>query len=293
MSLPQLRPRRSCLYAPGANAKALAKARELAADVLLFDLEDAVAPEAKIEARGAVIGALKGGGFGRKEALARINALSTPWGGDDIAGLAEAAPAGLLAPKVNSGEDVLALDELMSEAGYAPSCALWVMIETPLALLNIKEIAAASKRTRLAAFVMGTNDLAKDLRARQTGDRAAFQFALSVTVAAARAYGLVAVDGVYNDIPNTEGFIDVCRQGVTLGFDGKTLIHPSQIEPCNALFAPSAAEVEEARAVIAAFAASENAGKGVLKVNGKMTELLHLDEAKRLVAVSEMIEGAA
>ncbi|MGE0828271.1 MAG: CoA ester lyase [Hyphomonadaceae bacterium] len=285
------RPRRSCLYMPGANPKALAKARELGADTLLFDLEDAVAPEAKAEARANVLAALAEGGYGKRELIVRVNALSTPWGANDIEAIAGAKPDGLLVPKVNSAEDVIAADEAMSEAGYAKTTALWVMIETPLSILNIKEIAAAAKRTRLAAFVMGTNDLAKDLRAKQTPQRTPFLYALSAGVTAARAYGLVAIDGVYNDIPNADGFTEVCRQGLAMGFDGKTLIHPSQVDPCNQIFAPAPEEVTEARAVIEAFAAPENAGKGVLKVNGKMTELLHLEQAKRTVAIAEAIEA--
>ncbi|MGE0044391.1 MAG: CoA ester lyase [Hyphomonadaceae bacterium] len=283
------RPRRSCLYTPGANVKALAKSRELKADVLLFDLEDAVAPEAKAEARANVLAAIAEGGFGAKEVIVRVNALATPWGENDIEAMAGAKPSGLLVPKINSADDVIAADEAMNEAGLGKATALWIMIETPHAILNIKEIAAAAKRTRLTALVMGTNDLAKDMHAKQTPARTPFLFALSATVTAARAFGLTAIDGVYNDIPNTEGFLEVCRHGLALGFDGKTLIHPSQVEPCNDVFAPSDDEVAEARAVIEAFGAPENAGKGVLKVNGKMTELLHLDQAKRTVAIADAI----
>lgn len=291
MTQSEPRPRRSCLYMPGANSKALAKARELKADALLFDLEDAVAPEAKGEARANVLAALAEGGYGRRERIVRINALATPWGDNDIEAMAGAKPDGLLVPKINSADDVAAADEAMTEAGFPKAAALWVMIETPLAILNIKEIAAASKRTRLSVFVMGTNDLAKDMRAKQTPQRTAFLFALSAAVTAARAYGLTAIDGVYNDIQNTDGFIEVCRHGLALGFDGKTLIHPSQVEPCNAVFAPAPDEIAEARAVIEAFAAPENAGKGVLKVNGKMTELLHLEQARRTIAIAEAIDA--
>jgi citrate lyase subunit beta/citryl-CoA lyase len=289
MSALPARPRRSALYTPGANAKALAKARELKADVLLFDLEDAVAPDAKAEARANVLAAVVEGGYGAREVVVRVNGLYTPWGANDIEAMGGARPNALLAPKVNSAEDIAAADEAMSEAGLPKTCALWAMIETPLAILNIKEIAAASKRTRLSGFVMGVNDLAKDMRAKQTQARTAFYYALSAAVTAARAYGLTAIDGVYNDIQNTEGFIEACRQGLAFGFDGKTLIHPTQIEPCNAVFAPSAEEAEEARAIVAAFEAPENAGKGVLKINGKMAELLHLEQARRTLAIAEAI----
>ncbi|MBY0563003.1 MAG: CoA ester lyase [Hyphomonadaceae bacterium] len=283
------RPRRSCLYMPGANAKALEKAKTLAADVLLLDLEDSVAPEAKGDARAAVAAAVKVGGYGKREVIVRINALATPWGREDIAAAGAVRPDGLLAPKVETGDEVIALDDAMTEAGFADEATLWVMIETPRAILNLAPIAAAARGTRLSAFVMGTNDLAKEMRAKPGAARAPFWSALSLAVLAARAEGLSAIDGVYNDIANAEGFEAECRQGLEFGFDGKTLIHPSQIDVCNRVFAPSDDEIARARAVIAAFAAPENAGKGVIKVDGKMTELLHLEEAKRVVAVAEAI----
>lgn len=285
------RPRRSCLYMPGANAKALEKAKGLPADVLIFDLEDSVAPEAKVEARGRVIEALQGGGYGKREIIVRVNALSTPWGRDDIAAVAAAAPSGVLAPKVENGEEVVALDDVLTEAGFNDEAALWVMIETPRAILNLADIAAAARATRLSCFVMGVNDLAKETRARLLPGRAAFHAALTLAVAAARAEGLVAIDGVYNDIANAAGFEAECRQGLEFGFDGKTLIHPSQIDACNAVFAPTAEEVSRAQAIIAAFAAPENAGRGVIKVDGRMIELLHLEEAERVVAVAAAIAG--
>lgn len=283
----QARPRRSCLYMPGSNAKALAKARELGADALLFDLEDAVAPEAKAEARAAVVAALGEGGYGKREIVVRVNALGTEWGADDVRAALPAGPAGILFPKISSAKDIEAADRALGSADVA----LWAMIETPLAILNIKEIAEAAQRTRLAVFVMGTNDLAKDMRAAQTADRLPALFALSLSVAAARAYGITPIDGVYNDIQNSEGFLQVCRQGQQLGFDGKTLIHPSQIETCNTVFSPSPDEIAQARDIIAAFANPANAGKGVLKVNGKMTELLHLEQAKRTVALADAINA--
>lgn len=274
---------------PGANTKALAKARELKADCVLMDLEDAVAPEAKPEARANVLAALKEGGFGRREIVIRANALKTEWGAADVKAAKEARPNAILFPKIDDAADIEAAQAALGDSDID----IWAMIETPLAILNIKEIAAAARRTRLKVFVMGTNDLAKDMRAAQTQDRQSMLFALSLTVAAARAYGITPIDGVYNDIQNTEGFIDICRQGRDLGFDGKTLIHPSQVDPCNAVFAPSDDEVAQARDVIAAFADPANAGKGVLKVNGKMTELLHLEQARRAVAVADAIAAMA
>jgi citrate lyase subunit beta/citryl-CoA lyase len=278
---------------PGANAKALEKAKSLPADVLILDLEDSVAPEAKADARAQAAAAVKAGGYGKREIIIRVNALTTPWGRDDIAAAGVAKPDGILAPKVESRAEVEALDRAMSEAGFAKEASLWVMIETPRAILNLAEIASAARTTRLACFVMGTNDLAKETRARPGAERAPFFAAMSLAVTAARAEGLVAIDGVFNDIADAAGFEAECRQGLAFGFDGKTLIHPSQIEAANVTFAPSAEEVARARAVIAAFALPENAGKGVIKVDGRMTELLHLEEARRVVAVSDAIEALA
>lgn len=286
------RPRRSCLYMPGANMRALEKAKTLPADTLLLDLEDAVAPDAKAEARAAVAGAVQDGGYGSREIIIRINGLDTEWGLDDLKAAVEAGPDGILAPKVIDGGDIDRLDDALSRAGAPGDFQLWVMIEMPKAILNIQDIAEAVGRTRLSAFVMGTNDLAKEYRAQATPDRVAFQHALGATMAAARAYDLLAIDGVFNDIKNEDGLKAECEQGRILGFDGKTLIHPSQIEICNTVFSPDPADVEQAKAVIDAFADPENAGKGVLKVNGKMTELLHLEEARRLVAVAEAISKA-
>jgi citrate lyase subunit beta/citryl-CoA lyase len=287
------RPRRSCLYMPGANAKALEKAKTLAADVLLLDLEDSVAPEAKEAARDQVAAAVKGGGYGKREVIVRVNALTTPWGRDDIVAAGAARPDGVLAPKVENAEQVRTLDTEMTKAGFAADALLWVMIETPRAILNLGAIAAAARGTRLSAFVMGLNDLAKETRARAGADRAAFFAPMSLAVTAARAEGLTVIDGVYNDIADAAGFEAECRQGLEFGFDGKTLIHPSQIDACNAVFAPTEEEVSRARAVIDAFALPENAGKGVIKVDGRMTELLHLDEARRVVAVAEAIKQRA
>ena len=288
---PAYRPRRSCLYMPGANTRALEKAKTLAADVLILDLEDAVAPDAKAEARANVAAAVKAGGYAPREVVIRINGLDTEWGKADLITAVQAGPDAILAPKVMSGADIRELSDAMTDAGAPETMALWVMIEMPRAILNIEEIADAAAGTRLAAFVMGTNDLAKELRAIATPDRAAFQTALSLTMAAARMGDIIAIDGVYNDIKNLDGLEAECEQGRTLGFDGKTLIHPAQLEICNRVFAPASADVEQAQAVIAAFADPENAGKGVLKVNGKMTEILHLDEAHRTVATAKTIAG--
>ncbi len=282
-------PYRSVLYMPGANPRALEKAKTLPADALIFDLEDAVAPEAKVEARETVAMKVAAGGYGERSVFIRINGFDTEWGEADLSAAIEAKPNGILAPKIETRDDIARLDAALQKAGAPADLALWVMIETPKALLNIAEVAAAASHTRLTGFVMGTNDLAKELRAAPTPDRLAFQIALSLTVVAARAYGLLAIDGVFNDIQDAEGLQAECEQGRTLGFDGKTLIHPSQIDACNTVFSPDPDDVAQCRAVIDAFAAPENAGKGVLKVNGKMTELLHLEEARRTVSVANAI----
>lgn len=285
------RPRRSCLYMPGANERALEKAKTLPVDTVIMDLEDAVAPEAKETARDTIRAAVTAGGYGHREIVVRMNGLDTEWGQSDLKMAVEAGANALLAPKVIDGSDIDRLDDAMSRAGAPAEMGLWVMIEMPKAILNIQDIAEAVGRTRMTTFVMGTNDLAKEYRARMTPDRLAFQTALGMSMAAARAYNIVAIDGVYNDIKNEQGLIDECEQGRDLGFDGKTLIHPSQLDTANRVFAPSPHDVEHAQAVIEAFADPQNAGKGVLKVNGKMTELLHLDEARRTVAMDAAIRA--
>jgi citrate lyase subunit beta/citryl-CoA lyase len=273
---------------PGANARALEKARSLDADCLLLDLEDAVAPDAKDEARVQICDALREGGYGARELVVRINALDTAWGADDVAALADlpeaARPHAILAPKISTAEQIDALVARMPE-----DCALWIMIETPEAIFNLQALAAKAVDTPLAAFIMGTNDLAKEMFAALVQGRAPLMAALSMAVLAARQYGLTILDGVFNDIADEEGFMAECRQGADMGFDGKTLIHPSQLAVCNGVFAPSEDEVAQARDVVAAFAAPENAGKGVLKINGKMTELLHRDMAARLLAIDAAI----
>ncbi|MEO0608517.1 MAG: CoA ester lyase [Pseudomonadota bacterium] len=284
------RPRRSCLYMPGANARALDKAKSLPADTVIFDLEDAVAPEAKGEARETVCAAVKAGGYGARETVIRVNGLDTEWGLSDLKAAVAAGPDAILAPKVIDGGDIDRLNDAMSRASAPDTMGLWVMIEMPKALLNIQDIAETVGRTRLTAFVMGTNDLAKELRGVNNPPvRTAFQTALGLSVAAARAYDLLAIDGVFNGIGDDAGLRAECEQGRLLGFDGKTLIHPSQLETANRIFAPTPEDVEQAQAVIDAFADPANAGKGVLKVNDKMTELLHLEEAQRTVAVATII----
>ena len=284
------RPRRSALYMPASNAKAIDKARTLACDVVILDLEDAVAPDAKAAAREQAVAAVKAGGFGRRELVIRCNGLDTPWGADDLAAAAAAGPDAILVPKVNDAAGVQAYDAAMASA--PGSTALWAMIETCASLFNLPQIAAASASTRMRCWVMGTNDLAKEMRARQTPDRAPFHAALSLSVAAARMYGLTILDGVYNDIDNEPGLTAICEQGVDFGFDGKTLIHPKQVEICNRVFSPSPAEVEWAKAVIAAFELPENQNKGAIRVEGRMAELLHLSQAVQLVAVAEAIAAA-
>lgn len=289
MSPSDVRPRRSVLYMPGANPRALEKARSLGCDAVIFDLEDAVAPEAKLEARQRVGEALASGGFGPRERIVRINGLDTEWGEADLLAAVAMQPDAILAPKVSGAGDIRRIEGALTDAGASDDLALWVMIETPLAILNLDKIAACADSTRLKVLVMGVNDLAKDMRAEQTPGREAFWAALSLSVTAARAYGLGALDGVWNAIEDTIGFAATCAQGRRFGFDGKTLIHPSQIDVCNAAFGPTPDEIARAEAIIAAFAAPENHGKGVLRVNGSMAERLHLVEAERLVAMAAAI----
>ena len=286
-----IRARRSALYMPGANARALEKARSLPADCLLLDLEDAVAPDAKAEARAQICAALTQGGYGPRELVVRVNGLDTTWGVDDLAALRDLSPAArphaVLAPKVSGSDDISALCAALPEG-----CALWIMVETPEAIFNVQHLAARAVDTPLTTFVMGTNDLAKEMRAALVAGRAPMLTSLTLALLAARQYGLVVLDGVFNDIADADGFAAECRQGADMGFDGKTLIHPSQLAPCNDIFAPSEDEVAQARDVVAAFADPANAGQGVLKVNGKMTELLHRDMAARTIAIANAIADA-
>ena len=285
-----VRPRRSVLYMPGSNARALEKGRDLPADGLILDLEDAVAPEAKVQAREAVVKALRQG-FGEREVLVRINGLDTRWWVEDIDAVAAVRPDAVLVPKVSSPRQLQDLAARLVDMGTDPRVRVWAMMETPLAMLNVRDIAAAAldSETRLAGFVMGTNDLAKDTRAHLVAGRGPMVPWLMNCVAAARAFGLDILDGVYNDIGDAEGFAAECRQARDFGFDGKTLIHPRQIEPCNAAFSPSVEEVETARKIIVAFDRPENENKGVLQIDGRMIERLHAEMARRTVAIADAI----
>jgi citrate lyase subunit beta/citryl-CoA lyase len=281
------RPRRSALYLPASNAKAIAKARTLPADVVILDLEDAVAPEAKEEARAAAVAAVREGGWGRREVAIRANGLDTPWGAADLAAIAGSYADAVLMPKISSPTDIEHCQTTLSAA--RASLQLWAMVETCACLPQLDAIAAKAKTTRLSLFVMGTNDLAKEMRAKLTPERTPFLPFLSLAVAAARAHGLAILDGVCNEFRDIAMFRSEAEQGLLFGFDGKSLIHPDQIGPCNEVFSPSADELTWARAVIAAFALPENTGKGAIRVEGRMAELLHLDQARRLVAVAQQI----
>ena len=283
-----VRPRRSVLYMPGANTRALEKARALPADALIFDLEDAVAPDAKEAARGNVVAAAQSKAYGKREIAIRCNGLATPWGKADIAAIAGSGADALLVPKVESAAEVATVVSLLDAAGAPSSMAVWAMMETPKGILRADEVAGS--HPRLALFVMGTNDLVKDMRARHTPMRLPMVTALGLGMLAARAHGLTILDGVYNDIQDAEGFRAVCRQGLEMGFDGKTLIHPSQVEPCNEVFAPSVAELEMAGKIVAAFKAAQAEGKGVVTVDGRMIENLHVEQAERALALAAAIE---
>ncbi len=289
-----IRPRRSVLYMPGSNARAMEKARELPADAVIFDLEDAVAPDAKATARELIIQALKKGGFGNREVLVRINGLDTAWWLDDLA-VAAAGPDAVLVPKVSTPEQLRDVAKHLVGVRADVGVRIWAMMETPLAMLNARDIAACAldPQTRLSGFVMGTNDLAKDTRARIVPGRAPMLPWLMNCVAAARAFGLDILDGVYNELGNADGFAAECRQAHELGFDGKTLIHPSQIAPCNEAFSPAGEEVAWARKIIAAFELPENKNKGVIQVDGRMVEILHADMARRTVAIADAIVQAS
>lgn len=285
------RPRRSLLYMPGSNARALDKGRSLPADGLILDLEDAVAPDAKAAARDQVVEAVRQGGYGNRELLIRVNGLDTDWGEADIAAVAGAGAHGVLLPKVDDAESVRRAESLLSKAGAPGDLALWCMMETPLGILNAAAIAGASPR--LGGMVMGTSDLAKDLHASHTVERLPMITALGLCVLAARAHGLAIIDGVHLDLEDADGFAAVCRQGVELGFDGKSLIHPKQVEAANRAFAPSADEIAYSRKIIDAHAAAAAEGKGVVVVDGRLVENLHVENARRLVALAEAIDSLA
>jgi citrate lyase subunit beta / citryl-CoA lyase len=282
-------PLRSVLYMPGSNARALEKAKAIPADGLILDLEDAVAPEAKAAAREQVCAAASSGEYGSRVVTIRVNGLDTEWHADDVAAAAAARPAAVVVPKVNSAEDVRRVEQSLVAAGASEQVAIWAMIETPAAILRAAEIAAATPR--LTTFVMGTNDLLSELRALHTPERTSLAHALAQCVLAARAHGKTILDGVYNDVKDDAGFAAECRQARVLGFDGKTLIHPGQVEPCNAAFAPSAQDIEHARAVIAAFEDSLREGRGVATLNGKLIENLHVADARRVLDLADAVGG--
>lgn len=287
-----IRPRRSVLYMPGSNARALEKARTLPADALILDLEDAVAPDAKVTAREQVMEAVGAGGYGRREIAIRVNALSTPWGMDDFRAAAEAKPDAILVPKISSAAEMGEIAGALAQTQADEKIRIWIMIETALSAFRLEEIAAAAKdpATRLSVFILGTNDYAKETRAKITPGRAGLIPFLAMSVAAARAHGLDVIDGVYNDIANIDGLKEEAAQARELGFDGKTIIHPTHIAPCNEVFSPSEEEVATARKVVSAFAQPEHKGKGVLQIDGRMYEILHAEIAKRTVAVADAIK---
>jgi len=285
------RPRRSVLYMPGANDKALEKAKGLACDAIIFDTEDSVAPDAKAEAREKVAAAATSGAYGKRELTIRVNGLDTEWFEADVRSAAQAGPSGVVVPKINSAEDVRTVERLLEDAGAPEHTRIWAMLETPAAMVNAVEIATSSER--LEVLVMGTNDMAKELRAALVPGRQPLLWGLSKCVNAARFAGKTILDGVYNDIKDAEGFAAECRQGAELGFDGKTLIHPSQLDAANAAFAPSEEEVAHARRVIEAFEEGLAAGKGVIQLDGKMIENLHVANAQRAVAMADAISALA
>jgi citrate lyase subunit beta / citryl-CoA lyase len=290
-----IRPRRSVLYMPGSNARAIEKARTLPADAVILDLEDSVAPDAKAAARKQVLDAVTAGGFGAREVIVRINGLDTEWWLPDLDAVAKAKPDAVLVPKVSIPRNLEDVAERLVDISADHKIRVWAMMETPLAMLNAAAIAATAKdvETRLAGFVMGTNDLAKDTRTKIMPGRAAMLPWLMTCVAAARAFGIDILDGVYNDLGDPEGFARECAQARDMGFDGKTLIHPNQIEPCNAAFSPGADEVAQAEKIIAAFDLPENKGKGVIQLEGRMVERLHADMARRTVAIADAITARA
>jgi citrate lyase subunit beta/citryl-CoA lyase len=286
-----IRPRRSVLYMPGSNARAIEKARTLPVDGIILDLEDAGAPDAKVAARAQVAQAVKAGGFGRREVFVRINALDTPWAIDDLTAIAHAGPDAILVPKITETEQLERIGELLFDIRKDLKVGLWAMIETPLAVMNILALAAHADEpdTHLAGFVMGTNDLAKETRARIVPGRAPMRPWFANCIAAARAYGVDILDGVYNDIGDPEGFARECAEARDMGFDGKTIVHPNQIASCNEAFSPGPEEIAQARKIIAVFDQPANKSKGVVDLDGRMVERMHADIARRTVAIADAI----
>jgi citrate lyase subunit beta/citryl-CoA lyase len=279
------------LFMPGSNARAMEKARSLPADAVIFDLEDAVAPDAKEQARAQAVAAVRAGDYGRREVIVRANAMTTPWGRDDLAAVATSGAAAVLLPKVESPDAVHNVLRALTAHGAPASLSLWCMLETPRGILNASAIATASPR--VGALVMGTSDLTKDLHARHTRDRLPLLTSLGLCVLAARAAGIAALDGVHLDLDDDAGFEAACRQAADLGFDGKTLIHPKTIAKANEIFAPAPADVEWSRRVIAAHAEAVAQGRGIVVLDGRLIENLHVDEARRVVALAEAIEALA
>lgn len=280
------RPRRSALYLPASNPRAIAKARTLACDVIVLDLEDAVAPDAKVMARHEAVAAVRAGDFGQRELVIRVNGLDTEWGDDDIRAVAGAKPGAILVPKIDDAAAIGRYVDAIATSSGGKAIPLWAMIETPLSIFRLEEIAATARTGPLAALVMGTNDLAKEMGAQPDLLRTPFIGMLGLAVAAARAHRLVILDGVFNDIEDTEGLKAQLHQAIAFGFDGKTLIHPGQIAACNAAFMPDADAVAWAERVIAAFDQPENSAKGAIRVDGRMVERLHLHQARRTLAAA-------
>lgn len=287
----EIRPRRSVLYMPGANDKALEKAKSLPTDAVIFDTEDSVAPDMKAVAREKVAEATQSGAYGARELTIRVNSLETEWATDDLRSAAAAGPAGIVVPKVGSAADVATVERIIESAGVPDHTRIWAMLETPAAVENAVEIATSSER--LAVLVMGTNDLAKELRAALVPGRAPLLWGLARCVNAARYAGKAILDGVYNDVRDPEGFAVEAAQGAEMGFDGKTLVHPTQVEPCNAAYSPSEEEIEHSRRVIEAFEEGLAAGKGVITVDGRMIENLHVDNARRALAIADAVAALA
>jgi citrate lyase subunit beta/citryl-CoA lyase len=288
-----IRPRRSLLFMPGSNTRALEKARILPADGLILDLEDSVAPEAKGLARDQIAQAIAAGGFGKREVWVRTNALDTPWWADDVKIAAKAKPDGILVPKVSSVADLRTISASLGDAKADPSVRVWAMIETALAVLHAEELAATARDVapRLAGFVFGPNDISRETRIRMQPGRAIMLPMITHCILAARAHGLEIFDGPFSDFSSVDGFSQECTQARDLGFDGKTLIHPGQIEACNAIFTPPADEVARARKIIAAFERPENASRGAISLDGQMVERLHADMARRTIAIADAIAG--
>ncbi len=285
--MPELTPLRSVLYMPGSNERALEKAKAIDCDALILDLEDSVAPDAKAAAREAAAAAAASGAYGRRTVTIRVNGVGTEWHDADLTATAQAGPHAIVVPKVDSVDQVRRLVDAMEAAGAPDHTQLWAMIETPAAILDVRDIAAASPR--LQALVLGTNDLVKELYAEHVPGRAPILPSLHTVLLAGRAAGIAVIDGVYNDVKDTEGFLAECEQGRQMGFDGKTLIHPGQVEGANISFAPSEQAVEDARGLIAAF--EDGKGAGVVTYNGRMVENLHVESARRTLAIHDAIEG--